>query len=89
MGNRIKPYYSVDKTIYFTDHVEEVIICTVERNDIADMICTLLNDAYKAAYEDGLNASLNDQYVDLNKKLMSLSIENTRLKKILNMTGQL
>lgn len=82
MENKFKPYVAVEKSIYFTDGVEEVIICTFGNDDIAKTVSALLNDAYNGAYQDGLNASLNDKYKELVDKIISLSIQNSRLKNL-------
>lgn len=84
MNNQFKPYYTVDNIVYFTDRVEEVVIYKSDQREIAIIISTLLNDAYNTAYQDGLSSSLNNQHKDLIQKTIMLSIENSRLKKLLN-----
>ncbi|WP_379134416.1 hypothetical protein [Paenibacillus sp. sgz500958] len=80
-----KPYYAVDKTIYFTDGVEEVLIYTVDQDDAVEAICELLNSAYDSAYQDGLNASLSGHHKELLDKLLMLTMENSRLKSLIKM----
>ncbi|MFD2881088.1 hypothetical protein ACFTAO_42725 [Paenibacillus rhizoplanae] len=82
MNSPTKPYYTVDKTIYFTDKVEAVSIHTFDQDDTAKATCELLNSGYDAAYQDGLNASLSEHHKELLNKLLLLTIENSRLKKI-------
>lgn len=77
-----KPYYVVDKSIYFTDKTEEVIVHTFDQENIAGVISNLLNEAYNAAYQDGLSDSTNEQYKELIDQVKSLSIENLRLKRL-------
>lgn len=84
LDNQFKPYFAVDNIVYFTDRVEEVIIYKSDQREIAVIISTLLNDAYNTAYQDGLSSSLNNQYKELIQKTITLSIENSRLKKRLN-----
>ncbi|CAM4518947.1 hypothetical protein [Paenibacillus typhae] len=81
-----KPYFIVNEKIYFTDRVEEVFVFKAESGKQADAIGNLLNEAYKAAYQDGLAASLSEESRELNHTLITLSIENTRLKKLLKMS---
>lgn len=81
----LNPYFVVDETIYFTDRVEEVFVLKAEGGTQANAISNLLNEAYNAAYQDGLAASLSEVSRELNHKLITLSIENTRLKKLLKM----
>ncbi len=84
MGNKFKPYIIVDATIFFTDGVEEILIYTFDHVAIAETVSILLNDAYNTAYQDGLTASLNEQYKELIDKNISLSIQNSKLKNLLN-----
>lgn len=84
----MKPYFAVNKTVYFTDRIEEVVIYTDEREDVAERISDLLNDTYIAAYQDGLNASLDEQYNELLNKVQSLFIENLRLKRQLDLNRE-
>ncbi|MEK5034925.1 hypothetical protein MKY96_26070 [Paenibacillus sp. FSL R7-0302] len=85
MNNPTKPYYAVDKTIYFTDRVEEVLIYTFDEDDTAGTICELLNSAYDSAYQDGLNASLSRHHKELLDKLLLLTMENSRMKNLMKM----
>jgi hypothetical protein len=84
MNSKLKLYTAVDKQILFSDGVEEVIVYVFENDYIAETVSILLNDAYSAAYQDGLNASLNEQYKELSNKVLTLSIQNLRLKTLLN-----
>jgi hypothetical protein len=85
--DHLKPYYAVDKIIYFTDRVEEVLVYTFDRADTAKTMSELLNNAYNAAYQDGLNTSLNEHYKEILDKMLSLSIENSRLQILANKRG--
>ncbi|NOU80343.1 hypothetical protein GC101_15845 [Paenibacillus sp. LMG 31459] len=85
MKKMLMPYFVVDQTIYFSDRVEEVIIFKAPSSELADTINTLLNETYSAAYRDGLVASQSEESREINHKLITLSIENTRLKKLLKM----
>lgn len=51
----------------------------------AETVSILLNDAYDGAYQDGLNASVKEKYKELIDKIISLSIQNSRLKNLLNL----
>lgn len=85
MKDQWEPYFVVNETVYFTDRIEEVIVFEDERREVAEKICSLLNDTYNAAYQDGLNASLNEQHKGLMSKVRSLSIENWQLKNKLKL----
>lgn len=83
MEYKFKPFIAVDMSIYFTDGAEEVIVYTFDRDDIAETVSSLLNDAYNGAYQDGLSASLNERYKELVDNNISLSIQNSKLKSLL------
>ncbi|MNW60926.1 hypothetical protein D3C74_389520 [compost metagenome] len=85
MNSEFKPYYSVDKYVYFTDGAEEILIHEFDTRNRADLVSALLNDAYNHAYQDGLNASINASHSELVNKVMSLSVENKKLKKQLKL----
>ncbi|OMF88607.1 hypothetical protein BK146_24610 [Paenibacillus sp. FSL R7-0333] len=85
--NGFKPYIAIDKSVYFTDGVEEVNICTFEGNGLAQKVSSLLNNAYHAAYQDGLNAALSEQHKELLDKILALTIENDRNKKMMDLKG--
>lgn len=58
-----------------------MIVHTFDQENIAGAMSNLLNEAYNAAYQDGLNDSTKEQYKELVEQVKSLSIENLRLKK--------
>lgn len=85
MNCELKPYITVDKNVYFTDGTEEIIVYEFDSYNQADVVSTLLNDAYNHAYHDGQNASINTNYKELIKMVISLSIENRKLKEKLKL----
>jgi len=80
-----KPYFSEENSVFFSDGVEEVVIYVFNTKDEADLVSNLLNDAYSHAYQDGLNASTNSIAEELRNIVLSLTIENQKLKRKLNM----
>lgn len=85
MNSEFKPYFSIDKYVYFTDGTEEIIIHEFDSHIRADLVSALLNDAYNHAYQDGLNASISANCKELVNKVMSLSVENKKLKEQLKL----
>lgn len=76
----MNPYITVGVSIYMTDGVAEVLIDTFDGYDVAERVCKLLNDSYKCAYQDGMNASLYEKHKELVDKVTSLTTQNMKLK---------
>ncbi|MBW4677805.1 MAG: hypothetical protein KME52_28555 [Desmonostoc geniculatum HA4340-LM1] len=59
------PYYDFEKSVFFTDGVEEILVQKFDHKNTAKNVSTLLNKVYGQGYQDGLNASLNGKYKEL------------------------
>jgi hypothetical protein len=77
----MNPYITNGASIYMTDGAAEVLIETFHDCAIAEVVCKLLNDTYKDAYQDGMNASLHEKHRELVDKVTSLTIQNMMLKR--------